>query len=262
MEPMLDAMCYLGLYRKARLLRNRYVRPELWERSLRWHQFYSQFISGGDLVFDIGANRGDRTELFVELGARVIAVEPIAALATRLKAIYRYSPVQVEAVGVGRAAGTLPLRVCTDSECSSFSDEFIGGQARSHGDLRWERTQMVPIVTADHLIEKYGVPSFIKIDVEGFEGEVLAGLKQPVAALSFEVRPEDSCDSVSGCLERLAGLTDYEFNLSIEERLAFELPQWTNHNTVVAAFLELRSSKWNYGDIYARRRREVAFARG
>ena len=156
MEPVLDAMCYLGLYRKARLLRNRYVRPDLWERSLRWLQFYSQFISTGDLVFDIGANRGDRTELFVEMGARVVAVEPIGSLATRLKSIYRYSPVQVEAAGIGRAAGTLPLRVCTTSELLRRFRRVHWRAVQSHGDLKWERVEMVPILTADQLIEKHG----------------------------------------------------------------------------------------------------------
>jgi len=106
-------MGFLGIYRTARLLRNRYLRPDLGDRSRRWRRFYSQFVRAGDLVFDIGANRGDRTEVFVEMGARVVAVEPLPSLATRLRRIYRYSQVNVEPVGIGRAPSTLPLRVCS-----------------------------------------------------------------------------------------------------------------------------------------------------
>src|SRR5277367_5145820 len=124
MEPLLDIMGYLGVYRTARQLRNRYLRPELGNRHRTLREFYSQFIRPGDLVFDVGANRGDRTEVFVQMGARVVAAEPLPALAARLRTIYRYSPVNIEAVGIGRTAGTLPLHVCSTDAVSSFSDEF------------------------------------------------------------------------------------------------------------------------------------------
>ncbi len=84
MEPLLDIMGYLGVYRPARQLRNRYLRPELGNRSKYCDEFYSQFIRPGDLVFDIGANRGDRTEVFVQMGARVVAAEPQPWLAAPL----------------------------------------------------------------------------------------------------------------------------------------------------------------------------------
>lgn len=35
-----------------------------------------QFIKKNDLCFDIGANEGDQTSLFLELGAKVVSVEP------------------------------------------------------------------------------------------------------------------------------------------------------------------------------------------
>ena len=38
--------------------------------------FYSQFIKKGDLCFDVGAHKGNRTEIFLKLGARVVAIEP------------------------------------------------------------------------------------------------------------------------------------------------------------------------------------------
>jgi FkbM family methyltransferase len=253
MEAILDIMGRLGVYRPARLLRNRYLRPDLALRSEKWRQFYSQFIRSGDLVFDIGANRGDRTEIFVQMGARVVAVEPLPSLATRLRAVFRYCDVDVEPVGIGRAPGTLPLRVCSTSECSSFSDDFIENQASENGALRWDRIEVVPIVTADSLIKKYGSPTFLKVDVEGFEGEVLAGLTQAVPSLSFEVRPHDSAEEVAARMDHLGKLSQYEFNLSLEERLTFELPHWGDSGRVMKTLREIPAPGWRYGDIYARR---------
>ena len=45
---------------------------------------------------------------------------------------------------------------------------------------------MVPVTTLDALIERHGVPSFVKVDAEGFEEEVLQGLSRSIKALSFE----------------------------------------------------------------------------
>ena len=253
MQPVFETLCAIGLYRKARLARNRYLRRDLWERAARWRNFYSQFISQGDLVFDIGANRGDRTELFVQMGARVVAVEPINSLARRLNCVFRYSPVNVEAVGVGSAPGSLPIHICSDKEMSSFSANFIEKKSKEYIQSRWESIEHVPIVTLNSLVEKYGTPSFIKIDVEGFEIEVLSGLSTPVNALSFEVH-HDSQDMVAPCLEKIESVGTYEFNLSVEETLALEMPRWSDGASVLASIRRLAASGWrSYGDVYALR---------
>lgn len=253
MDFLLEAFCAAGLYRPARLARNRFVRPELWHRTLQWRRFYSQFVSPGDLVFDVGANRGDRTETFVQLGARVVAVEPSEEMAARLERIFRYCPVEVEAVGLARATGVLQLHVCdTSAECSSFSKEFMERQSRRTPGLRWTPKEQVPVVTADSLIQKYGVPRFMKIDTEGFEREVLAGLSHPIPSLSFEVLSWNSADYVRELLGQASRLDNYEFNLSFEESLVFELPIWGDAGAVWDALRRSDPTGWRYGDVYAR----------
>ncbi len=153
-------------------------------------RMYAQFVKPGDLVFDAGAHVGDRVAAFRRLRARVVAIEPQPALVRTLRLIYgRDNGVVIEPVALGAAPGTVELKLNLDNPTvSTASDEFV---AAAHGapgwhDQAWSRRISVPLMTLDGLIARHGVPSFIKIDVEGFEAQALAGLTRPVAALSFE----------------------------------------------------------------------------
>ena len=63
----------LGLYSAALDVENKVI--TVFKKGER-KEFYSEFIKEGDVVFDVGANKGNRTVIFLELGAKVVAVEP------------------------------------------------------------------------------------------------------------------------------------------------------------------------------------------
>ena len=86
--------------------------------------------------------------------------------------------------------------------------------------VSWTSGMPVPATTLDALIACYGVPRFCKIDVEGYEAEVLRGLSQPIAALSFEYVPAAS-DVARQAAGLLAALGPYRFNATIGERRRF-----------------------------------------
>jgi FkbM family methyltransferase len=218
-------------------------------------RLYRGFVSPGDLVFDVGAHVGDRIASFRRLGARVVAVEPQPALARTLKLIYgRDRAVVIEPSAVGRSPGSVDLRVNLDNPTvSSASDAFIKAADGAPGweGQQWNKTVRVPVTTLDALIDRHGSPSFIKLDVEGFEVEALAGLTQPVPALSFEFTTIQRDLAMTG-VHRCAALGFRRFNAALGESQALAHAEWQDARGI-ADWLAGLPMAANSGDIYARR---------
>jgi FkbM family methyltransferase len=223
------------------------------QRRAAMDRLYREFVRPGDLVFDIGAHVGDRVSSFRRLGARVVAVEPQPALARALQLIYwRNRAVAIEAVAVGRTEGTVELQLnLANPTVSSASREFLQAAAQAPGwrHERWPKSIEVQMLTLDRLIARHGVPSFIKIDVEGFEAEALAGLPAPVAALSFEFTLIQR-DVALAALRRCIALGYTRFNSSLGESQVLVHQQWTDALTM-EHWLTTVPSQANSGDIYA-----------
>jgi FkbM family methyltransferase len=215
-------------------------------------RLYGEFVHAGDLVFDVGAHVGDRVGTFRRLGAKVVAVEPQPALALTLSAIYgRDKSVVLERKAVGRATGEITLQINVDNPTvTTASDAFVkaaDGAAGWEGQ-RWGKSIRVPMTTLDALIATHGRPAFIKIDIEGFEEEALAGLSQPVKALSFEFTTIQR-DVAQSCIERCIALGYSHFNAALGE--SQELGAWRSA-AEIAQWLVALPHEANSGDIYAR----------
>jgi FkbM family methyltransferase len=224
------------------------------QRRAAMQVLYTRFVRPGDLVFDIGAHVGDRVAAFRRLGARVVAVEPQPALVTALRLIHgRDRDVVIEAAAVGRAAGTVALRLNLDNPTvSTASPEFIAaadGAPGWHGQ-RWTASADVPMTTFDVLIARHGVPAFAKIDVEGFEAEVLCGLSRPVPALSFEFTTIQR-EVARACLARCQALGFLRYNAALGESQTFAHADWVGADEI-GRWLDTLPVEANSGDIYAR----------
>lgn len=170
------------------------ILPESIKRKLRQFlperkkikELYKKFVNPDDLVFDIGANSGDMTEIFLSLGAKVICVEPnpkcIKVLKRRFNGNKRVTLIEK---GVSYGEGILPFYV---NEAMDGMSTFSKKWKRNFSKEKWSKPIEVPVTTINKLIKEFGIPKLIKIDVEGFEFQVLKNLIQKLIIFHLNLK--------------------------------------------------------------------------
>jgi FkbM family methyltransferase len=214
-------------------------------------RFYRQFIPADGLCFDIGANVGQRTVLFLELGARVVAVEPQPDCAEILRRDHPEATVLEAAIGP--SSGTATLLVANYPTLATLSPEWVRAVKASgrFAEFEWNDEREVRTRTLDDLISEYGVPDFCKIDVEGYEYGVIQGLSTPVPALAFEFEKERA-DERLRAVDHLASLGMQAFNFSFGESLHFALPAWVDRDAICSFLQGPVHTNVSFGDVYSR----------
>jgi FkbM family methyltransferase len=240
--------------RTAGMLRSLAIYHAIPLRQRRLRRFYSQFVSRGDLVFDLGAHAGNRTRAFAAMGCRVVAVEPQPDFARLLRLLFGRSPdVEVIEAAVGEKAGRASLLISERTPTvTTIAGAWHEARAREpdFSHVKWNRQVEIDTTTLDLLIDRFGAPAFIKMDVEGAEPSVLAGLSRPVRALSFEYLPR-ALDYACVCVERLRALGAYRYNWSLGESYRLSEERWMTGEELAVA-LNTAAAQRRPGDVYAR----------
>ena len=216
-------------------------------------RFLSEVPSRSRLAFDIGSHVGDRIGSFRRCGARVVALEPQPDCARVIREIHGCDgAVSLEEAACGPKPGTLTLHVNSrNPTVTTASADFVrsaDGAGGWEGQV-WDRTIEVPVTTLDRLVARHGKPAFVKIDVEGFEADVLAGLTDPVAALSFEFTTIQR-DVACACLARLLEIGPYRFDVALGESHQLHFGRFVTADEM-SRHIEALPHAANSGDVYA-----------
>src|SRR5208283_3746747 len=193
-------------------------------------RIYEQIIKSGSLCFDVGANIGVMTQRMLDCGAKiVIAIEPQHLLAKQLKEKFKSDQVHVLAYAISDKEGKAILKCCSSNQLATLSDKFMCCTSQwRFPDEKWTETEKVETRTLNSLIQTYGDPDFIKIDVEGYEPEVLSTLVKPVKYLCWEHTPE-IIDNTTLILDRFkTTCPNFHYNFEIGDDQQFHFNTWVS----------------------------------
>jgi FkbM family methyltransferase len=223
-------------------------------RARGWRKLYSQFVSPGEICFDIGAHVGNRTRALLALGTRVVALEPQPLFASVIARLNQGNPnLKIVAKAVGAKAESRQMLISAGAPTvSTLSSEWAAqvSKTESFANINWDQKEEVEVTTLDALIAEFGLPVFCKTDVEGYEFEVLRGLSQSIPNISYEYVPA-AMEIALNCVDRLMQLGDYRFNLIRSEVPKFDLPNWVDGKSIKAELGMIKMDA-RAGEVYAR----------
>lgn len=218
---------------------------------------YFPFVAQGDLVFDIGANFGEHADSFLALGCRVIAAEPLPFCQPALHRLHPQKRVVILPVAVGATGGEITVHVNSEFPgMSTVSPEWLKlfkETTPSNQGKVWDAEIKVPMTTLDAMIREYGMPAFIKIDVEGYESAVLDGLTEAAKFMRFEFHSQSLNEAIT-CVRKPCFSASTQFNYSLGDPTGpLRLQEWLGAESFVNVLLQTNFEVEAYGDIHTRR---------
>ncbi len=234
-------------------LRSLFISQKEKEMIEKRKNFYLQFLNSGDTYYDVGANYGNRIYPIINSGINIIAVEPQYECLKYLKRKFG-NKIKLVPMGLGPKVEEKTMFISDAHTISTFSEDFIESTKKSgrFSMYNWNVKRQIKMTTLDNLIAEFGLPRFIKIDVEGFEIEVLKGLTHPIDTISYEYAVPEQTDKAVLCLQRIMEISNNKVscNYSIGESMKWALTEWLTPEQMIAEITSQKFTDTGFGDIY------------
>ncbi len=119
-----------------------------------------------NLIYDVGMHNGDDTAYYRHLGYTVVAIDANPQACENARQRFQVDLdsglLTILNVGIAKEPGVMDFWICeTHSEWSSFHREVAAREQSPHRCLH------VPCRTFDSILEQYGAPYYLKVDIEG-----------------------------------------------------------------------------------------------
>ena len=220
-------------------------------------RFYTSIIprDAHGCIVDVGANNGNKTELFRQLTTRVIAIEPDPNSAETLRRRFKWRfNVVVRECAITDHADIVPFYQFAPGSAfntadRTWADAMMDGSNHMNLTLPKPLEIQVAACTIAEIETEYWPVKYLKVDAEGHEERVLSTLRQQVPLISLEFNFPQMYGALSMCVEHLCSIGNYRFNVAITEPpIRLEL-SWLPAAEIIEA---ITARQWGYAELYAR----------
>ena len=221
----------------------------LFKKKIKYHEV-SKFLKPNDLFFDVGAHMGDKSKELIKNNINVVMIEPQPICLDHLKKMYSdNSLVNIVPMGLGRSAQKMEMSINSNQPViSTLSEHWKTGR---FSNSKWDKKIIIDITTLDEIIRRFGNPQYIKIDVEGYEHEVLLGLTKKSGIISIEFTSE-FINNTYKSIDYLISLGYLDFNFSEGERKKFST-KWSDSEKIKKEIEKnIKNNKLFWGDLYCK----------
>lgn len=224
-----------------------------WWHNFQRKRFYKTLFRNHsvNLVFDVGANQGVKSQLFLALGKQVVAVEPMPDCARHLQEMTRkYRELKVVQAAVSEKIGGALLQLGNHHEISTLSSKMVAAYTVP-GKVSWNGTLEVVTTTLDELFSRFGRPDFLKLDCEGHDHVILKTLHEPLQIIEFEFLEKFTQDATIA-VSYLTTLAEYRFNFCPFESASWSFSDWKSAEEF-NEWLVTHAPTYIHGNIFAKK---------
>ncbi len=218
------------MHRIKLFLKNILLKAGLWYR-IQYTQWYREYKSPGykakietltefynklfknkklSLIFDIGANAGDYSYVLAGLCNKLVCIEPDDKNNDILVARFGNNKnIVIVKKAIAEEDGLSVFHIEAEgSALNTLSNKWINvlseaDKTRFEKTHKFTKTREVETMGMGSLIQTFGIPDYIKIDVEGFEKEVVSGLQLKIPIISFECNLPEFSEETTWIIDHL-----------------------------------------------------------